>query len=164
MSIAAATRNAVDREPFLRLAIRAGVVNYSAAARYLDVGDPDAVAAALRRLAEELPPVERTDPACRIRVRRGARIVEHEDDAVLRVGEMGVAVDDGELAVLIVVGELTAAIVGSMLYSLAATDIDVPAAGWAGEQLVIACPSNDAVAALRTIEEVRAPGRRHSTD
>lgn len=164
MSIAAATRSAVDREPFLRLAIRAGVVNYSAAARYLDVGDHDAVAAALRRLADELPPLEGTDPDRRIRVRRGARLVEDDPDALLRVGDVGVAIDDGELAAILVAGELSAAVVGGVLTALAEGGIDVRGAGWAGDQLVIVVPSDDRVDALRMVEDVRPPGTPHSTD
>jgi len=45
MSVAERTRAAVREEPFLHDALRAGVVNYRAAARYLDVGDEDAVRA-----------------------------------------------------------------------------------------------------------------------
>ena len=58
MTVAAETRRAVRASPFLRDALRAGCVNYTAAARFLDVGDEDAVVAALRRYAEDLPDLE----------------------------------------------------------------------------------------------------------
>ena len=54
MSLASDTRDAVRRRSFLHAALAAGVVNYTAAARYLDVGEEEAVVAALRRYAEEL--------------------------------------------------------------------------------------------------------------
>ena len=49
MTVAERTRAAVRAEPFVYEALRAGVLNYTAAARYLDVGDESAVSAALRR-------------------------------------------------------------------------------------------------------------------
>ncbi|MDX1748043.1 MAG: hypothetical protein R3324_19085, partial [Halobacteriales archaeon] len=59
MSLAEDTRQAVRRRPWLLTALQAGVVNYAAAARSLDIGaDLDAVATALRRFAERLPPFE----------------------------------------------------------------------------------------------------------
>ena len=50
MTVAAETREAVRDHPFLETALRAGVVNYTAAARFLDVGEEEAVAAALRQI------------------------------------------------------------------------------------------------------------------
>jgi hypothetical protein len=57
MNVAERTREAVRRRPFLHDALAAGVVNYAAAAEFLDVdrGD-DAVTAALRRYADDLDP------------------------------------------------------------------------------------------------------------
>ena len=50
-SLAARTREAVRNEPFLHDALRAGVLNYTAVARYLEVdGEHDAIATALAAL------------------------------------------------------------------------------------------------------------------
>lgn len=55
MSLAADTREAVRERPVLYDALRAGIVNYTAAADTLDVeGDADAIATALRRFARSL--------------------------------------------------------------------------------------------------------------
>ncbi|MFC7137407.1 hypothetical protein ACFQRB_15140 [Halobaculum litoreum] len=55
MTVAEETRAAVRERPFLYDALRAGVVNYAAAAATLDIdADPDAVATALRRHAAEI--------------------------------------------------------------------------------------------------------------
>jgi len=61
MTVAADARAAVREHPFLETALRAGVVNYTAAARFLDVGAEEAVAAALRRYAAELDDYAPTD-------------------------------------------------------------------------------------------------------
>lgn len=56
MSLAAETREAVRQRPFLLDALRAGVVNYTAAAEFLDLdGDAESIATALRRYAADLP-------------------------------------------------------------------------------------------------------------
>jgi hypothetical protein len=67
MSLASETRDAVRARPFLHDALAAGVVNYAAAARALDIGgDVDAITAALRRFAEELsdPDPPMATPRC----------------------------------------------------------------------------------------------------
>ena len=59
MSLAAITRREVRKTPYLYDAIRAGIVNYSAAARMLDLEGQDAgVSASLQRLSKELRPLE----------------------------------------------------------------------------------------------------------
>ena len=55
MSLAAETRAAVRERPVLYDALRAGIVNYTAAAESLDLdGETDAIATALRRFAQSL--------------------------------------------------------------------------------------------------------------
>jgi hypothetical protein len=83
MSVAADTREAVRDRPFLRAALRAGVVNYAAAADFLDVdADREAVAAALRRYAADLPDYGTDDRDVTVRMRRGVRLVgDGSDDA-----------------------------------------------------------------------------------
>lgn len=72
VTLAADTRAAVRRRPFLHEALRAGVLNYAAAARLLDVdGEDSAVVAALRRYAETLPPYDETARDARVTMRSG---------------------------------------------------------------------------------------------
>ena len=72
MTLAADTRAALRRRPFLHDALRAGVVNYAAAARLLDVdGEQSAVVAALRRYAETLPAYAETARDARVTMRSG---------------------------------------------------------------------------------------------
>jgi len=76
MSVAAATRAAVREHPILLDALRAGVVNYTAAAAWLTSradldGDTDAVAAALRRLSEDLPALARASRSARVSMQTG---------------------------------------------------------------------------------------------
>ena len=59
MSLAAITRRAVRKTPYLYDALRAGIVNYSAAARMLNLeGQDAAISVSLQRLSKELPPLE----------------------------------------------------------------------------------------------------------
>ena len=83
MTLAAETRAAVRRRPFLYEALRAGVVNYAAAARLLDVeGEQGAVVAALGRYAEALPNYEASAREARVTMRSGLgeRAVDPESE------------------------------------------------------------------------------------
>ena len=71
MTVAAEAREAVRERPFLETALRAGVVNYTAAARFLEVGDEEAVAAALRRYAGELDDYRPPDRRASVSMRSG---------------------------------------------------------------------------------------------
>ncbi|MFB6068423.1 MAG: hypothetical protein ABEJ90_00670, partial [Halobacterium sp.] len=89
MTKAAATRAAIDDHPFLRRALRAGVVNHAAAARFLDVdGDEDAVAAAVRRYGEELPDLETDARTAAVSMKSG---IGESDDGLLAVAGEGYA-------------------------------------------------------------------------
>ncbi|PSP45784.1 hypothetical protein BRC63_00815 [Halobacteriales archaeon QH_10_70_21] len=99
MTVAADAREAVRDHPFLETALRAGVLNYTAAARFLDVGDEEAVAAALRRYADELDDHDPPD-------RRASVSMPALVDALGRLHTAGVAVEaaaavDGTLAVVV---------------------------------------------------------------
>jgi hypothetical protein len=73
VSLAERAREAARGHPFLVEGLRTGVVNHTAAARFLDLdGDPDAVATALRRYADDLN--GRDPPSSTLRVR-----MERED-------------------------------------------------------------------------------------
>jgi len=76
MSLAAETREAARARPFVLDALRAGVLNHSAAAAWLADeagldGDPDAIATALRRFREELSDYATADRAASVSMRSG---------------------------------------------------------------------------------------------
>lgn len=77
-------------------ALRAGVVNYSAAARHLSVeGDEESIATALRRYADELDTEPAPDRRASVRLRRGVGLAADSD--VDAGGDA--AIDDGDAAV-----------------------------------------------------------------
>lgn len=152
MSLAAATRDAVRERPFLYDALRAGVVNYTAAARALDIdGDTDAVATALRRFAEELP----DDPAhaaeARVSMRSGLGRVEN-GDALLAVGTSRFGEGAGSLTGIVASGDLEPAALADALGRLRAAEVAVEAAGVGDETLVVVVERRDGPDALRVVE------------
>jgi len=174
MSLAAETREAVRARPFLRDALRAGVVNHSAAATWLAErdgldGDPDAIAAALRRFREDLPEYETEERDASVSMRSGVAVVESGDtelgetgggeaepDAhLLRVGDAAV-VDGGRRTAVLATGEVDATALGAVLGRLAAADVDVAAAGVAGEALVCVVGRRDGATAVRVVEAALA--------
>ncbi|GAB7095858.1 hypothetical protein JCM30237_30120 [Halolamina litorea] len=159
MSTAAATREAVREQPFLLYALRAGVVNYTAAAEFLDdsAGETDAVATALRRFADDLPPFETADVDARVRMESGVGLVEAgsaeaDADPLLSVGGAAVAPDAGSSTAVIAAGEVDVAALASVCGRLDAEDIDTEAAAVADGTLLVVVPRRDGVAALRAVE------------
>ncbi|ELZ34134.1 DUF7523 family protein [Halorubrum distributum] len=171
MSLAAETREAVRAHPFVRDALRAGLVNHSAAATWLaeraDLnGDPDAIAAALRRFREDLPAYETESRTASVTMRSGVGVVDDADDAadagagdsgaddagaLLRVGDAAV-VDGGDRTAILATGDVDAAALADALGRLAAADVDVGAAGVAGDALVCVVPRRDGASAVRVVE------------
>ncbi len=152
MSLAAATRDAVRERPFLYDALRAGVVNYTAAARTLDVeGDTDAVATALRRFAEELSDGPAHAAEARVSMRSGLGRVE-DGDALLAVGTTRFGEGVGSLTGIVASGDLDPAALGDTLGRLRAADIGVEAAGVDDETLVVVVERRDGPDALRVVE------------
>ncbi|WP_324662830.1 DUF7523 family protein [Haloarcula sediminis] len=152
MSLAAATRDAVRERPFLYDALRAGVVNYTAAARTLDVeGDTDAVATALRRFAEELPDDPVHESEARVSMRSGLGRVE-DGDALLSVGATRFGEGTGSLTGIVASGDLEPAALGDVLGRLRAVDVAVAAAGVGDETLVVVVERRDGPDALRVVE------------
>jgi len=153
MTLAADTREAVRRHPFLHDALRAGVVNYSAAARFLDVdGETDAVVAALRRYADDLPDYE--SPASGAAVSMKRRLGEGDpDEALLVVGDTSLAPDAGSLTGLLATGDVDAAALRAVLGRLETESIDVEAAAVGGDALVLVVGSRDGPDALRAVED-----------
>ena len=158
MSLAAETREAVRRQPFVRASLRAGILNYTAAARFLDVSEEtEAVATALRRYAEELPDWETEPRRVRVTMQRGVSLVEDAlpEDPLLVVNGVGLDADGsgGDLTVLLAIGDVDGRGMAVALHRLAVADVDVVTAGLAGDAIVVAVDSSDSATALRVFED-----------
>ena len=159
MSLAEATRAAARRRPFLLAALRAGVVNYTAAARALSdevEGDTESVATALRRFAESLPERGSESRDVRVSMQSGLGEVEEDDDPLLVVGSTALAPGAGSLTAILGEGEVDAPALAQVLGRLDADDVPVVAAGVAGDSLVVAVERRDGPNALRTVEDALA--------
>lgn len=152
MSLAAETREAVRAHPFVYEGLRAGVLNYSAAARYLDVGDTDTVVAALRRYAEELPEPEDLDRDLRVTMHSGVGPVEDGSAALLAVGDTRLAADGGDATAVVAAGDVDSDLLGAVLGQCSAADIDIEAAGVGADALVLVVGRRDGPDAVRLIE------------
>jgi hypothetical protein len=156
MSLAAATRDAVRERPFLYDALRAGVVNYTAAARALDIdGEAEAIATALRRFAEELDDDPSHDSDARVSMQSGLGRVESPDAAsavVLGVGDIAFAEDAGSLTGIVATGDLSPAALAEVLGRLRAADVSVDAAGVTDDALVVVVNRRAGPDALRVVE------------
>jgi hypothetical protein len=141
VTVAAEARDAVRTHPFLLDALRTGVVNYTAAAEFIDLdADTETVATALRRFEDDLD--GRARP-------RGAGRVTME-----REGVDGVAVDpdDGETAIVLR-GDVSGLLLGSVLRRLDAVGVSARAAGVDGDALAVVVGRRDGATALRVIED-----------
>ncbi|MFB6207654.1 MAG: hypothetical protein ABEJ05_14120 [Haloglomus sp.] len=159
MTLAAETRDAVRERPFLHAALRAGVVNYTAAARFLDLGedeeDHEAVAAALRRYAEELGAYEAptAGASARVEMRSGVGPADDHADVLLAVGGTVLAPTGGDETAIVATGDVEPAHLAAVLDRLRSVDIDVSAAGATDGSLTVVVPRRDGPAALRVVEE-----------
>ncbi len=154
MSVAKRTRAAVRARPFLHDALRAGVCNYTAAARYLDVGDVDAVSAALRRYAEELPDYEPPAGEADARVRMESGFGPGDPaEALLVVGDTALVPDSGSLTAIVATGAVYPGLLRDALGRLAASDVAVEAAGCDDSTLCVVVARRDGPNALRVVEE-----------
>lgn len=151
-SLAEATRTAVDAHPFVRDALRAGVINYSAAARFLDVdGTDEAVATALRRYAEDLPSVETRTGDVRVTMQSG--VGRGEEGSLLAVDGTSYAPDEGSLTAIQAVGAVDAALLGTVASRLSHASVEVEAIGVTGESLVVLVERRDGTTALSIVED-----------
>lgn len=153
MTVASEAREAVRREPFLHAALRAGVLNYTAAARYLDVGEEEAVAAALRRYAADLSPPDDHDGSARVDMRSGLGACDHAD-ALLVVGDTALGSGGGDLTAIVATGDFAAATLGDVLARLRVEGVEVAAAAGSEGHLVVAVPRRAGIDALRYVEDV----------
>jgi len=156
VSLASETRTAVRAHPFLHDALRAGVVNYAAAARFLDVGDEEAVTTALRRYAADLDGYDPPVPGGRIRVdmQSGLGPTTDPDDALLRVGDQLLADDGGDLTAVTAAGDgVDPRTLAHAVARLDAEGVAVGAAGAGDGLLVVAVNRRDGPDALRVVED-----------
>lgn len=156
MTLAADTREAVRRHPFLYDALRADVVNYTAVARFLDVdGETDAVVAALRRFADDLPEYERPGDAPPVSMQSGLGEGDPAD-AVLAVGDLALVPDEGSLTAITAGGEADAASLRQVLGRLETAGVAVEAAAVGGDSLVVVVGRRDGADAVRAVEDALA--------
>lgn len=167
MSLAAETRAAARERPFLVTALRAGVVNFTAAAEWLadEValdGDTEAVATALSRFADDLPPLELTDRRASVAMRSGVGVVDVADGGgvtgevpdgspLLRVGDAAV-VPEGDHTAIVATGDVDTAALANALAVVATADVEVHAAGVGGSTLVLVVGRRDGADAVRKVE------------
>ncbi len=154
MSLAAETRRAAERHPYLVAALRADVVNFTAAARFLDVdGETDAVATALRRYADDLPAHETMACDARVRMQSGIGPVDDLEDALLVVGgaALGAGVGGDETAI-VATGNVGATALSHALETLALEEIAVLAAGVGEGMLAVVVDRLDGADAVRAVE------------
>jgi len=156
VTLAGDTRDAVRRYPFLFDALRAGVVNYTAAARFLDVdGDTDAVVAALRRYADDLPRYEGAD-AGTISMESGFGVADADgvDDPLVVVGDLALVPDAGSLTALVAGRDADVLALERVLGRLRTADVTVEAAAVGDGSLVVVVGRRDGPDALRAMEDV----------
>lgn len=165
MSLAEETRTAVHRRPYLLTALREGIVNYAAAARTLGLSeDTEAVATALRRYAEQLPPATTESRHTRVSMRTNLDDLQ-EADLLNLTTQTNTLQHDAHTGV-IVEGDVDAIVLEQSLAILHANQIKISAAGVAGDQMVLILDRQDAAHAIRLVEEVldevRIPASRSS--
>lgn len=154
MSLAAETRRAVDDRPFLRTALRADVVNYTAAARFLEVdGETDAIATALRRYAEELPAYETESRDVRVRMESGVGVVDDAGDALLSVGDLAVGpTGGGDRTAIVATGAVDAIALAAAIRALSLAEIEPTATAVGDDTLLVVVDRREGANALRAVE------------
>lgn len=159
MSLAAETRRAADEHPFLVAALRAEVVNYTAAARFLGIdGETEAVATALRRYAEALPAYEDASRDARVTMRSGIGPVEDDAEALLAVGGTALGETGGNLTAILATGEVDAVALAGALDALSIEEVDVVAAGVADGAMTVVVERLDGANAVRAVERALEGG------
>lgn len=155
MSLAAKTRAAVQREPFLVEALRAGVINYAAAARHLDVSDDvDAVATALRRFANDLPDRQTAPRDVTVTIKTG--LERAPSGGLFRIGDHAIGADDGSLTGVLATGAVDPAALGHALAILETNGVNPEAAGVLGDSVIIVVNRPDGPTALQLVEAALA--------
>jgi len=161
MSLAARTREAARERPWLLAALGAGVVNYTAAARALDVdGDDEAVATALRRFAADLDAPDPTAGDATVSMRSGVERVDDADpdEPLLSVGGARFREGGGSLTAVRAAGAVDAAALPTVVGRLVAADVTVVAAGAADGAVTVVVERRDGADAVRVVEDALSGG------
>jgi len=151
MTLAEQARKAASEHPFIRDALEAGVLNYSAAARFLDIGDEEAVAAALRRYGEELT---REQPETDVRVTMETGLGRSEGDGLLAIGNAEFVPGAGSLTAISVSGSCSVRLFRRILGRCETADVEILAAGCSNDGIVVVVARQNGPDALRLIESV----------
>ncbi len=160
MSLASETRATVRDEPVLYDALAAGVANYAAVARELDVeGDIDAITAALGRFAEELHTPIETESEATVRMKSGLEPVDEDDAEVLHVGGRGYTAGTGSFTGVFATGDLGARALERALGRLRSHDVTIEAAGVTDGTLLIVVGRRDGADAVRLLEGLYTVGQ-----
>lgn len=154
MTLADRAREAARTHPFVHEGLRAGVINYAAAARLLDVGDEEAVAAALRRYAAELPERDPPDRSVRVTMESGVGPTGDPEDGLLVVGDAAFAPGAGSLTAVLASGDVDTWLLTHGLARLDAEGIDVEAAGVADGILLVVVERRDGPRTVQILEDV----------
>lgn len=154
MSLAAETRRVTESHPFLVTALRAGVVNYTAAARFLEVdGETDAVATALRRYAEASPAYETESRDVRVTMKSGIGTVEPgTDEALLSLGGTAFGPGGSDRTGILATGDVDAVALADTLQRLALEEITPLAAAVADGSMLVVVERLEGANALRAVE------------
>ncbi|MFC6836025.1 DUF7523 family protein [Halomarina ordinaria] len=151
MSLAEETRAAVRARPFLYDALRAGVVNYAAAARTLDVGEDDAVTAALRRYADELTAPTPFDGSASVSMRSGLGPADGESEALFHLAGTAYGPGGSSTGVL-ATGDVDARLLEEVLGRLRTADVACQVAAAADDALLVLVSRRDGPTAVRVVE------------
>lgn len=150
MTLAEQARDAACEHPFVHDALEAGVLNYSAAARFLDIGDQEAVAAALRRYGEQLS-YEADKDNVRVTMETG---LGRGENGLLSIGEVGFVPGEGSLTAILVSGSVSIRLFRRVLGRCETADIEALGAGYGSETILVVVERRDGPDALRLIEAV----------
>lgn len=151
MTLAEQAREAAREHPFIHDALEAGVLNYSAAARFLDIGDEAPVGAALRRYGEEL---SYDSPPDDVRVSMKTGLGRDSGAGLLSVDGTGFLPGEGSLTGILVSGSVSIRLFRRMLGRCEAENLEVHAAGFTESAALVVVGRRDGPDALRYIESV----------
>lgn len=155
MTLAERTRESAREHPFILDALRAGVLNYSAAARFLDIGDDETVAAALRRYGEELTEQPReSDVRVTMETGVGERSGGTGEDGLLTIGECTFVPGDGSLTAILVTGSVSVRLFRRALGRCDAADLSLRGAGVSEDSFLIVVERREGPNALQFVESV----------
>ncbi|CCQ37202.1 uncharacterized protein Nmlp_3059 [Natronomonas moolapensis 8.8.11] len=159
MTVAEDTRAAVRAHPFLHTALRAGVLNYTAAAEFLDVGDTDAVVAALRRYAEGLDGHDPTGRRVSVSMRSNVGVAGDDEGGLLQVGTDTFAAAGGDLTAVVATGEVGARSLEAVLGRLRTAEIEAVAAAGTDGHLAVVVSRRAGPDAVRAVEDALGDGQ-----